>query len=656
MEEIPLLAEAFYVLALAIGVLFMCHRLHLPAVVGFLLTGILCGPFGFGIIHKVEDVQTFASIGIVLLLFTVGMEVSIKQILSLKRFFLLGGALQIVFTLALGAFLGFVCGRCFSEGLFWGCLLALSSTAIVLRMLAQQGEIDTPHGRAILAILIFQDFCAVPMMLVVPFFGGGTISLEWGLFVSALKGISLIAFTFTAAWLLVPKLLYYVARTRMRELFLIAIICICLVVAWVSAEAGLSLALGAFLAGLVISQSDFSYEAIGNIAPFQDLFTSFFFISIGMLLDVNFVWQHPLSILSITLVVLVFKAFSTTLAALFVGMPLRTASLVGLGLAQISEFSFVLAKEGVHYGVMPSYEYQLFLSVALLSMAVTPWIIGHAHMLAGWIDALPMPMRYKKGFVKTTAASEQKLCGHVVIIGFGLTGRSLANSCRSASIQYTILEMNAETVRKERKRGEPIHYGDASHEAILEHLHVHEARAVAIVINDAAAAMRIIVQVKKLNPDVYLVVRTRYVQDVERLYALGVNDVIPDEYGAAIEVFTRVLRSYDVSKERIQELVTGSLIEGYELLRMSYQPTAVGAEVHLLADSLALKTIRVTAEAEILGQPLSEWPALAQAGVSVVALARGGKAVTEIDASMPLEVEDHLVVVGPADALRALVL
>lgn len=559
MDEIPLISEFFVIFAFSIVVILLCFRMKIPAVVGLLLTGVISGPYGFGVVHKVEDVQTMANIGIILLLFTVGMEVSLKKIWEIKRLFFAGGALQTVFTIVAGFLLGKLFGGSSGASIFLGCLLALSSTAVVLRMLVQKGESDTPHGRSTIAILIFQDFCAVPMMLIIPFLAGENLELNGALFLSAIKGIAIIAIVFIAACLVVPRFLYHVARTRIRELFLFTLISICLGVAWVSQLAGLSLSLGAFLAGLIISQSDFSNEAISDIAPFQDLFTSLFFISIGMLLNVGYVIAHPVLILSLALIVILIKAVAATFAGMGAGLPVRTAAWMGLSLAQISEFSFVLAKSGADHGLASPEYYQLFLAVAIVTIALTPWMISLGHKWAALWDILPVPTRYKYGYKAPTPVPSEELKNHVVIIGFGVSGRALAHSCKEASIPYAILEMNSQTVRKERSRGEPIHFGDASHHTVLEHVFISSARLAALVINDASAAVRIVKRIKEMNPLVHLIVRTRYVQDVKFLYSLGADDVIADEHGAAVEVFTRVLMKFSIPKEKMDQVVMSAL-------------------------------------------------------------------------------------------------
>jgi len=299
--EIPLLTDVVIIFGLSIGVLFICHRLRVPAVVGFLLTGIFVGPYGLGLVKAIHDVEIFAEVGIVLLLFTIGIELSIERLLQIRKAILMGGSLQVLLTFLATLFIARQLGQAFSKSVFIGFLVTLSSTAIVLKLIQERAEVDSPHGRTTLGILIFQDIIIVPMILVTPLLAGATGNLGGSLLILLAKGIGIILLVMVSAKWVVPQLLYQIARTRNHELFLLSVVVICFGVAWLTSKAGLSLALGAFLAGLIISESEYSHQALGNILPFRDVFTSFFFVSIGMLLDIGFLFRQPGTIALIAL-------------------------------------------------------------------------------------------------------------------------------------------------------------------------------------------------------------------------------------------------------------------------------------------------------------------------------------------------------------------
>lgn len=554
MDEIPLLHDIVIIFGLSIGVLLLMYRIHMPAIVGFLCTGVLCGPHALGLIRDEADVQVLANIGIILLLFSVGMEFSFKKIAEYWSYFLIGGSLQVGLTALGGMLVGFITGAGLGEALFLGFLLSLSSTAIVLRLLSEKMENDTPHGRVIIGMMIFQDIIAIPMMLAVPLLGGVAKTFTMETFWIFIKGLGILGLVLFSADKIVPFLLWRIARTRSRELFLLAVFTICSSVAWLTSNLGLSLSLGAFLAGLIISESDYRNEALGDILPFQDIFTSFFFVSIGMLLNLNFFLEHPFTILAMTLGVILLKAFCAGISCFILKMPLRTIILTALAMSQIGEFAFVLAKEGEAIRLGSEYHYQLFLVVALLSMAITPALMAAAPYLADQALRLPLPTWLKNG-LNTPEKKQHSFKDHTLIVGFGVSGQMLARSSKSSNIPYVILEMNADTVRKEKKKGELIYFGDASHESVLYHANIKEAKVVAILINDSEAVFRILETARKLNPKIHIIARTRYLVDMQRLLEKGADQVVADDLGASVEVFTRVLHAYEVGSEDLEKVI-----------------------------------------------------------------------------------------------------
>lgn len=564
--EIPLLRDIIIIFALAILVIGICHRIGIPAIVGFLFTGVLAGPHAFGLVHDSHDVNLVAEIGILLLLFAIGMEFPLGKLKHIKSYFFLGGGLQVLLTVICGFFIGLGFGRPLGESVLVGFLLSMSSTAIVLKALESQEETNSPQGRVCLGILIFQDIVAVPMIMVTPFLGEGHETAGTSFMLPLIKSVIFLSLLFFVALKVVPKVLYSIAKVQSRELFLLSGLTICFTVAWFASSLGLSLSLGAFLAGLIIAESDYNHELIGDIIPLKDLFSSLFFVSIGMLLDLEFVWHNPFAVLSTTLLVLVVKAFVVGTTAMILGMPLRIMILSGLAMCQIGEFSFVLAKAGSDYGLGTSYYYQLFLSVALLSMAVTPTIIRSSGSIINFILRLPLPSKLKNGLNTKITKEESDLKNHIIIVGFGLNGKYLARASASFNIPYMIVEMNPETVKREKSNGEPIFFGDATHDLILNHANVKFAKAAAVMINDPPAARRIVRAIRKLNPNIFLIVRTRYIFEKEKMMDLGANEVIPDEYGTSIEIFSRTLRRFDVSNENIKKMIS-EMDNGFEMAR-----------------------------------------------------------------------------------------
>lgn len=569
--RIPLLTDIVLIIGLSIFVLFIFHRLRLPTIVGFLLTGMVAGPHGLGLVKAVHEVEILAEIGVILLLFTIGIEFSLKNLLRVKRSVLLGGSLQVGLTLLSFSLFASLLGLSPQEALFIGCLVALSSTAIVLKLIQEGGEVESPYGQTSLAILIYQDIIIVPMILFTPLLAGALDTVGISFLVLLVKGVAVILIVILGAEWVVPRLLYHIAQTRSRELFLLAIIAICFTVAWLTSRLGLSLSLGAFLAGLIISESEYSPQAFSNVLPFLDLFSGFFFISIGMLLDIQFLFQQPGVILLMALGVLILKSGIAGMATALLGFPLRIVVLVGFTLSQVGEFSFILSMTGIEHGLLSGRNYQLFLAVSVLTMAATPFVIALAPKAADLALRAPLPKKLKFGLYAAPGTEIHRparhLKDHLIIVGFGVNGRNVALAARMAGVPYAILEMNPETVRRERGYGEPIGYGDATQEAILDNMGVRKAKILVVAIADPAATRRITSTAKQLNPGIHIIARTRYLQEVESLYKLGAEEVIPEEFETSVEIFTRVLAKFSIPEEDIVKLVAELRSNGYEILR-----------------------------------------------------------------------------------------
>jgi CPA2 family monovalent cation:H+ antiporter-2 len=551
--EIPILKDIVIIFLCAISVIWLCNIARLPTIVGLLLTGIISGPHGLKLVNSVADVNVLAEIGIMLLLFTIGLEFSLKRLLQIKRFFFYGGGIQVALTVLFSFFVARLIGRPWNESLFLGFLLSMSSTAVVLKSFDKRDTSDSLQGRLCLGILIFQDLVAVPMILIIPLLDANAGSLDQALIFRLLSGICVVILVFAAAIKIVPKILHQLARVRSRELFSLSVLAICFAVAWLSASAGLSLAMGAFLAGLIIAESEYRHEAVGQVLPLQDIFSSLFFVSIGMILDINFVFSYPFLILGVTLAVLCMKATIIFWTAYILKLPLSTLIAAGIALCQIGEFSFVLAKLGVVHGLGNEFRYQLFLAVALLSMACTPMLINGTETILKALQKLPLPEKLKIG-LKISPPITPPLSNHIVIVGFGVAGQHLAKAAKDSQIPYVIIEMNPETVRIQKAMGEPIHFGDASRGNVLENVNLNGARALAVVINDAAATRRIVSLGKRMNPKCSVVARTRYISEAALLQNLGANTVVADEVEAAMKLFTHVLHLYEVSEETIDTL------------------------------------------------------------------------------------------------------
>ena len=649
--EIQLLKDIVIIVGLSIFVIYICHKIRVPAIVGFLFTGILAGPHGLGLVKAVHEVEILAEIGVVLLLFTIGIEFSLRNLLQIRRSILIGGSLQVLLTILVTFVIARQVGQPFGQSVFIGFLISLSSTAIVLKLMQERAEVDSPHGRTALAVLIFQDVIIVPMILVTPLLAGATGSLDESLFGLVAKGIGIILLVMLSAKWIVPQFLYQVARTRSRELFLFSIVVVCLAVAWLTSSAGLSLALGAFLAGLIISESEYSHQAFGNILPFRDLFISFFFVSIGMLLDLGFLFEQPMFIALITLGVLALKTIIAGSVTVLLGFPLRTTILVGFALSQVGEFSFILSKTGVEHHLLGENIFQLFLAVSVLTMAATPFVVALAPGMADFILRLPLPARLKSGFYPQTQRKVAAKKDHLIIVGFGVNGRNVARVARAAGIPYVVIEMNPDTVRSEQAKGEPIHYGDATQEAVLGHAHIKSAMVMIVAIADPAAARRITEISRRLNPEAHLIVRTRYLQEMKPLYELGATEVIPEEFETSVEIFARVLTKYLVPRDEIEKLVAEVRSDGYQMFRSLSKESVSFSGLKLQLPDVQVCVIRVDEASPLAGKSLAQIELRKKHEVAVLAIRRDSRILTSPDGEMLLAANDVLFVLGPPEKI-----
>jgi CPA2 family monovalent cation:H+ antiporter-2 len=654
--EPSLLPQILTAFALSVAVTSLCHKVRIPPVVGFLLTGVVAGPHGLGLVSAAHEVDLMAEAGVVLLLFTIGLELSFGELARLKKSVFLGGGAQVALTIGAFALVGWLFGLSGPRALFAGFLASLSSTAIVLKVFQQRAELDSVHGRASLAILIFQDLAVVPMMLMVPLLsgeGGGGLGFLWPM----LKGFGVVGVVFVLARKVVPRLLHRVVQTRSRELFLISTLTLCLATALLTAQVGLSLSLGAFMAGLVISESEYSISALEGIMPFRDVFTSLFFISVGMLLDVGYAAAHPLMVTAATLAVLFGKTFAASLAAGLLGFPLRPALMTGLALCQVGEFSFVLAKTGLDCALIDAGDYQLFLSASILTMALTPPLMGASPRIAGWARALPGLARLpKRPFEEDMErACEGLACAadHLVIVGFGIGGRQLARAAHNFGITYRIVEMNPDTVRQSAEAGEPIIYGDAGQEAVLEHVGLGAARVLAIVVSDPVSVRRITDMARRMNPGLHIIARTRFVGEMDPLFELGASDVIPEEFETSVDIFTRVMTRYLVPRSDIERFTAEVRAEGYEMLRAS---PVRGVPLRALSRQLPgmdVSVLSVELGSDLEGRTLEESGLRRRHGLTVVAIGRGEEVTANPDGGMRLNAGDVAYVFGRRSDIAA---
>jgi CPA2 family monovalent cation:H+ antiporter-2 len=484
------------------------------------------------------------------------------------------------------------------------------------------------------------------MMFLLPLLAGSTSSSTASLGWIIAKAVVTVAVVLVSARMVIPPLLHQVVRTRSRELFVLSIVVICFGTAWLTSLAGLSLALGAFVAGILISESDYGQQALADVLPLRDLFSSLFFVSVGMLLNVGFALHHAGTIGLIVTGLLLGKFVTGGMATLALRYPLRTAVLTGLALAQIGEFSFILARAGTASGLIGEETYQVFIAAAVITMLAAPFLLRVAPAVADCAAQLPLAHWLADRPQLDGEGRGSSLKDHVIIVGFGVNGRNVVRALAAANIPYLVLEMNPETVRVERQKGTPIAYGDAAHEAVLRHVQIEAARVAVVAISDAAATRRVVELARRLNPGIYLIARTRYSQEVGPLSALGANEAIPEEFETSIEIFARVLQRYLVPREDIERQIAAIREDGYEMLRQLRPLPISFPEIQQHLADLEVETFRVTAEAPASGKTLAELRLREQVGVTVLAIQRDGETLTNPWGGTALRAGDLVIALG----------
>lgn len=648
-NNLPLLQDLLLLLLVSVPIAFIFNLLRLPTIVGFMITGVLIGPYGLGLIKDPHAIDVLAEIGVVLLLFTIGLEFSLRRILEMKRMVLLGGGLQVVLTTLLATALAYLFGRPINQAIFFGFLFALSSTAIVLKSYIERAEIDSPHGRAGVGILLFQDLSIVPMMLMIPILGGSKGSSPSQIVVTLVIAAAAIGAIILTARIIVPYLLHHIVRLRSSEVFIISIVLMVLGTSWLTAQFGLSLALGAFIAGMVLSESEYSHQIVADILPFRDVFNSLFFISIGMLLSLSALASNGLTVLSWVGMLLIGKALLVLAVVRLLGYSLRVSIMTAVGLAQIGEFSFILAKAGLPEGLLSATDYQRFLGASILSMIATPFLIKAAPRIGYAVQSIFAPGSLLEPSVVGFDLNEAGLRGHVVIVGFGLNGRNLAKVLHRTGVPYIVLELNAEAVRRAREEVERVVYGDATRREVLNQIGIEQARILVLAISDPAATRHTVSLARQVNPDIHIIVRTRYMSEMQDLQELGADEVIPEEFETSIEIFSRVLKEYGIARQVIQRQITAIRSEGYQMLRMPSLPISDLNDIAEALKSASTETLLVEHDSKAVGKTIGELKLRKQTGVTIIAITREGETQINPGPDTKLQPEDVLVLLGGAD-------
>ncbi|PSB11318.1 sodium:calcium exchanger [Pleurocapsa sp. CCALA 161] len=540
---------------------FLVHRLRQPVLLGYLLAGLIIGPFGLGQITQIEEIKSLAEIGVAFLLFALGVEFSLAELKRVKDIAIRGSLLQIGLTIALVGLLTTVLGWVQTpvEGIFMGAVLSLSSTAIVLKTLTERGEVNTIHGQVMLAILIAQDLALGLMLAVLPALNQPD-NLFPALVIAVLKAVLFFTGAIAAGYWVIPHLMTTVAKTENSELFLLTVIALCLGIALVTASLGLSIEMGAFVAGLTIAEIDYADQALAKMIPLRDTFASLFFASIGMLINPVTLWQNLGVIIGLVVLVMIGKAGIILPIIWKFGYSFKTAVISSLGLNQIGEFSFVLAALGERLGLINQEQYDLLIGTTAITLVLTPISMKLAPEIAQRLATTPIIAELLKQRQNKGVSIPQTICDHVVVAGYGRVGQVLVRVLRDRHYTVLVIENSEAAVRSLRQAKIPYIFGDADSELVLEKAHLDKAKAIAIALPDPSSTRILLKLVTKINSHLDIVVRSHSDKEIDLLTQLGAVEVVQPEFEAALEMGRQILSTLGEDKQKtinvIQEIRT----------------------------------------------------------------------------------------------------
>jgi monovalent cation:H+ antiporter-2, CPA2 family len=647
--DFNILKDIVIIFALSTFVNFIFTKVKIPTIIGYLITGIIAGPHLLGLIHSPNEIELMAEIGVIILMFTIGLEFSLNHLMKIRNIVFLGGLIQLTATAGVTMLVAKLYQMSWSSALFIGFLIALSSTAVVLKILQDRSELTSNYGRTVLGILIFQDIIVIPLLLFTPLLGGEVVDFSHTILILLLKTVGIMVFVWVGNKWIMPKLLHIIAMTKNQELFLMSILLFGLSVALLTSELGMTLAFGAFLAGLMISESEYSHNAFGNLIPFKDTFTSFFFVSIGMLLDLHFVViNFQLVILTVVLVIVI-KTIIGGGTAFLLGHTFKGTVLVGLALSQVGEFSFIVAKTGMDYTIISDYYYQLFLAVAIISMSVSPLIIKIATPIAKLLLKLPVPKILVNGLFPLKEIDVPELQNHLVFIGKDSRSFRLSTMAKFMNLPYVSIIFDPAIVRKRQIAGDIVIYGDANNEPVLNKARVDTAAVVVVSIGDLITSMAVVEKIRNLNKHAFIIARTRHVYDIEDLYTCGANQVIPEEFETAIEIFERVLKKLLIPRGEIESAIARIRDYNYGIFREKDDRESLSLSGEI--PNIEIIALIINNYPFFIDKSLKEINLRKLYGLTLVAVKRDNDIIGNPDSNLVLKKDDIAYILGKPDQI-----
>ncbi|MCG6138073.1 MAG: cation:proton antiporter [Nostoc sp. LLA-1] len=657
-EDFRLIVDLVSVLAVATCGGLLASLLQQPVLLGYLIGGMIVGPTGLGVIKEVIQVETLAQFGVAFLLFALGVEFSFAELKKVKGIALGGGGLQIALTIGVTVV---VCGltgaweELPAKGVFLGSILSLSSTAVVLKCLMERNETETPHGQVMLGILVVQDLALGLMIAVLPALNQPAETIGIAVLTALLRLALFAGGAVVAGIWVIPRLLRLLARTESRELFLLGVVTLCLGIALLTEYLGLSIEMGAFVAGLMISEVEYADQTLTYVEPVRDIFASLFFAAIGMLIDPVFLWNNLELILGLVALVFVGKFLIITPLVKLFRYPLKTALIAGLGLAQIGEFSFVLASEGQALGLVSRRVYLLILGTTAVTLILTPFVLRLVPFLFNFAESMPWLQPYLEEVYPRDVSADLPSKGHVVVCGYGRVGKNLVKLLQQHDLPVVVIDQSERRIQQLREQGVPYVYGNCVSLHVLETAGVNYAKGMAIALPDAMSIRLCLKRSLELCPELDLVVRATQDKDIEVLYQLGAREVVQPEFEASLEMATHLLTGLGFLSMVVQREVEQIRNNHYLALRPEQTPLEVARDLQQATRDLNRSWYTLPDASPFIGMSLGEADIRYLTGVSLMAIRRAND--EEIDypnAQTKLEAGDRLLVVGASEELAAL--
>ena len=658
-EDFRLIVDLVSVFAVAACGGLVAALLRQPVLLGYIIGGMVIGPAGLGLIKELIQIETLAQFGVAFLLFALGVEFSLNELKKVQAIALGGGSVQILLTILVTVVVCGVTGAWGTlpaKGVFLGAILSLSSTAVVLKCLMERNETETPHGQVMLGILVVQDLALGLMLAVLPALhqSGEAIGIA---VLTALLRIGLFAAGAIVAGIwLIPPLLRLLARTESRELFLLGVVALCLGIALLTEEMGLSIEMGAFVAGLMISEVEYADQTLSYVEPLRDIFASLFFASIGMLIDPVFLWNNLELILGLVALVFIGKFLIITPLVKLFRYSWKTAIITGLGLAQIGEFSFVLASEGQALGLVSRQIYLLILGTTAVTLVLTPFVLRGVPIFFDWVESMPWLKPYLSGEGKPLAVAEElPMKDHVVVCGYGRVGRNLVKLLLAHELPVVVIDQSESRIQQLREAGVPYVYGNCVSLHVLETAVVNNARGLLIALPDPMSTRLCIKRALELCPELNVVVRATNDKSIEVLYQLGAREVVQPEFEASLEMATYILTDIGLSPDVVQREMQQIRNRHYLDLRPEQSATEVSHDLLQATQEMNSRWYLLPSNSPLIGMTLEEADMRYLTGVSLMAIRRAaGEEIDYPHASTELSEGDRLLVVGSNGEMAAM--